>query len=118
MKEIMYNESTSHDSGIASFGYSDADASTPYLNMFAFAFEDFKTDLCNKFGGQTLRMEDIYRRHNVGTPYISRNYKKALNELEVEKRVAAEPAFHTRKIQKGKRTFPNGTIVRFPARSN
>jgi three-Cys-motif partner protein len=118
MKEIMYNESTTHDSGIASFGYSDADAATPYLNTFAFAFEDFKTSLCTKFAGQTLRMQDIYRQHNVGTPYISRNYKKGLNELEVEKRISAEPAFHTRKIQKGKRTFPDDTIVRFPARGS
>jgi len=118
MKDIMYKESTSHDGGIASFGYSDADRNTPYLNMFAFAWEDFKTALCTKFADQTLPMAEIYRRHNVGTPYIARNYKKALSELEAEARITAFPAAADRKMGAGrKRTFGDKVLVTFSARS-
>lgn len=118
MKDIMYNESTSHDGGIASFGYSDADRNTPYLNMFAFAWEDFKTALCAKFAGKTIRMVDIYRQHNVGTPYLARNYKKALNELENERRIAALPTAADRSmVAGGRRSFGDAVLVTFPARS-
>lgn len=117
MKDIMYKESTSHDGGIASFGYSDADRNTPYLNMFAFAWEDFKTALCAKFADQTLRMVEVFRRHNVGTPYIDRNYKKALNELEAEGRITAFPAAADRNMGAGGRTFGDKVLVTFPARS-
>lgn len=115
MKEIMYNESTSNESGIASFGYSDADKDTPYLNMFAFAWEDFKTALCARFAGQTLRMLDIFQQHNVGTSYIARNYKKALNELENEARITASPAAAARRMGAGgRRTFGDTVLVSFP----
>ncbi len=117
MKDIMYKESTSHDGGIASLGYSDADKNTPYLNMFAFAWEDFKTALCAKYAGQALRMTDIHRLHNVGTPYIARNYKKALTELEREGRIFALPAAADRPNGAGGRTFGDKVLVTFPARS-
>jgi len=118
MKDIMYKESTSHDGGIASLGYSDADKNTPYLNMFAFAWEDFKTGLCTKFANQALRMLEIYQRHNVGTPYIARNYKKALNELEIEGRITAFPAAADRPNGAGgRRTFGDPVLVTFPSRS-
>jgi hypothetical protein len=30
------------------------------------------------FAGRQIGMHDIYEQHNVGTPYIQRNYKDAL----------------------------------------
>lgn len=48
--------------------------------------------IMTQFAGQQLQMIDIFDRHNVGRPFIKRNYKDALLKLEKEGRILAEPS--------------------------
>ncbi len=38
--------------------------------------------LLDEFAGQELTFQEIYRRHNIGRPYVERNYREALRKLE------------------------------------
>jgi peptidoglycan hydrolase-like amidase len=76
--------------------------------------EDLEKELRHQFAGKTLTMQDIYMKHNVGRPFISRNYKRALSNLESAGKVQADPPAAKRRMQKGERTFPDHVKVTFP----
>ncbi len=59
-------------------------------------------------------MIDIYLQHNVGTNYVSINYKDALNLLEKEDKITANPSADKRPKRLGKVTFAEKTLVTFP----
>jgi three-Cys-motif partner protein len=109
MKEIMAKESSSQDQGVPSFAYSPADASTPLLFSLARPLEKLAGDLQVKFAGQKLTMIDVYTRHHVDTPFVKKNYKDALLQLEAAGKILARPT----KRQKG--TFGDKVLVTFPA---
>jgi hypothetical protein len=92
MKEIMAKESSIVDQGVPSFTYSPAEASTPLLFSLARPYESLLDDLCDKYAGQSMSMIDIYKEHSVDTPYIKRNYKDALMELEKDGDIIANPS--------------------------
>lgn len=107
MKDIMAKASSTEDQGVASFTYSPADASMPLLFSLAQPLEKLKEDLPTAFAGQTLTMRKIYERHSVDTPYIAKNYKQALRELEEDKVITTNPS----KRRKG--TFGDDVLVTF-----
>ena len=108
MKEIMAGESTEADQGVPSFSYFDADQSTPLLFSLARPFEALVEELPRAFGGRRLAMNDVFREHNVDTPYIKRNYKAALLALEASRKITCEPA------KRRKETIGDNVIVTFP----
>jgi hypothetical protein len=59
-------------------------------------------------------MLDIYHEHSVGRPFISRNYKRAMGNLEGAGKIKADPQAEKRRMQKGERTFPDHAKVTFP----
>ena len=83
MKDIMARESTSNTQGVPSFEYNPADFLPKQMLLFLLSrpFDDLKNDLLNKFDKQTLKMKEIYERHNVDTPYVKKNYKEVLRQL-------------------------------------
>ena len=83
MKDIMARESTSNTQGVPSFEYNPADFLPKQMLLFLLSrpFDDLKDDLLNKFDKRTLKMKEIYERHNVDTPYIKKNYKEVLRQL-------------------------------------
>jgi three-Cys-motif partner protein len=91
MKDIMAKESSIIDQGVPSFTYSPAEASTPLLFSLARPYESLLDDICEKYAGQSISMGDIYADHSVDTPYIKRNYKEALIELEQSGALIATP---------------------------
>jgi three-Cys-motif partner protein len=97
MKDIMARESSTEDQGVASFAYSPADASMPLLFSLAQPFDALKERLPNDFAGETLTMRQIYEDHSVDTPYLPRNYKQALRELEIAGKITADPPLLKRK---------------------
>jgi three-Cys-motif partner protein len=109
MKDIMAKESSSQDQGVPSFAYSPADASTPLLFSLARPLDALSGDLQTSFAGQTLKMVDVYANHHVDTPYVKKNYKDALLQLEAAGKITATPA----KRHKG--TFGDNVLVTFPA---
>lgn len=63
------------------------------------------------FKGQQMTVEEIYTRHNIGTPYVLANYKEVLRRLESEGKIATiPPAMHRRKG-----TMGGTVIINFPA---
>ncbi|MDU0342421.1 three-Cys-motif partner protein TcmP [Bosea rubneri] len=108
MKEILYKESSTHDQGVASLEYSPANARTPLLFSLQQPLNKLEGELLNLNKGKALRVIDIYRSHHVDTPFIKRNYKECLLQLEAQSKVSAEPA----KRRKG--TMADDVIVTFP----
>jgi len=113
MKDIMASESTSHDDGVPSFEYNPADSLPKQGLLFKLArpIEELKADLMTSFAGMTLKMKEIYKRHSLDTPFISRNYKDALKELLAEKKIKAVSR-NGKPPRKG--TFGNDILVTFP----
>lgn len=89
MKDIMAVESSTHDEGVPSFTYSPADASMPLLFSLAQPLSELKTGLLDRFMGQTLKFKDIYESHSIDTPYIEKNYREVLKELEIDGMISA-----------------------------
>jgi three-Cys-motif partner protein len=117
MKDIMAGESSTEDQGVPSFEYSPADARCPLLFSLNRPLDALAGELITKFAGRTLSMKAIFEGHHVGTPFIERNYKYVLGQMEGQGHVVANPPAHLRPIRKGERTFSDKTIVTFPSRA-
>jgi hypothetical protein len=55
-------------------------------------------------------MLQIYEEDSAGKPFIKKNYKQALMDLEEQGKIAARPSADDRK----KDTFADRVLVRFP----
>lgn len=106
MKEIMAQLSSSSEQGVPSFEYSPANKRQPLLFELSRPLDDLEDMLVSDFAGKTLTMQQIYESHNVGRPYIKRNYKDALMKLESNGTIKVEP--HRRG------TFGDNVVVTFP----
>jgi three-Cys-motif partner protein len=110
MKEIMTKESSTEDQGVASFAYSPADETMPFLFEFQRPLDDLEELLLEGFAGQSASMVDIYREHSIGHPYLSRHYKNVLGKLEDAGKVSvADPEGKKRR----KNSFADRLIVTF-----
>jgi three-Cys-motif partner protein len=107
MKEIMAGESSKIEQGVASFEYSPADARQPLLFALSRPLDDLEQLLLTQFAGRTVTCEQVYEEHNVGTPYIGKNYKDALRKLEAKGKVTANTPAAQRKKYKGEVTVNN-----------
>ena len=112
MKDIMAKESSTEDQGVPSLTYSPADASMPLLFSLQRPLDELRKMLLKAFAGQELSVAEIYERHSVDTPYILRNYKDTLTELEEEGKVSVRSL----KGKRRKGTFANHLLVQFPKR--
>ena len=113
MKDIMARESTSDEQGVPSFEYNPADFLPKQMLLFQLSrpLDHLKEDLLNTFKGQILSMKEIYKRHNVDTPYVKKNYKDVLRKLYDDGIIKAETA-KGKPPRKG--TFGDNTLVTFP----
>ena len=118
MKEIMAAESSDFDQGVPSFAYSRSldESETPLLFSLDRPLELLADSLIEHFEGQILTMKEVFERHHVGTRYIERNYKTALNRLENEGKIVANPPAAQRPKRSGEVTFGPRVQVRFPRR--
>jgi three-Cys-motif partner protein len=117
MKGIMAGESSTEDQGVPSFEYSPADARCPLLFSLNRPLETLAGSLLQGFSGQTMTMRAIFEAHNVGTPFIERNYKRVLGEMEAAGQITAIPPATQRPMRNGERTFSDKTLVIFPNRT-
>ena len=118
MKEIMAKMSSENTDGVPSFEYHRAGPEQLMLFKMSRPIEDLHDMLLAEFAGQSLTMRKIYENHSVGTPYIERNYKAVLNQLEEEGLILADPPAEKRRMMKGVRTFAPKTKVTFPVKGN
>ena len=116
MKEIMAKESSEQMQGVPSFEYNPATLQQPLLFELTRPLDELETMLLGTFSGRTLSMKEIYDQHHVGKPYIRKNYKIALGNLEAQGRIVADPPANRRKKRKGEITFADSVKVVFPAK--
>lgn len=113
MKDIMARESTYSDQGVPTFEYNPADFLPKQALLFKLSrpLDDLQEMLLKSFAGQTISMLEIYKQHNIDTPYIKSNYKEALKVLEENgKIVAKKPDGKSRR----KGTFADNILAIFP----
>ena len=118
MKEIMAGESSVFEQGVPSFTYSPADAAMPLLFSLSSPLSQLESMLIEYYAGKTLTMEQVYCNHCVDRPYIRKNYKEALLNLELSGKIIANPphknnAMSNQKARRGN-TFGNDVLVTFP----
>lgn len=113
MKDIMAKESTDLEQGVPSFEYNPASQRQPLLFEYSRPLDDLAEILLKNFAGRTMTMKQIYDHHNVGTSYISRNYKDILIKLEAEKKIQTDPQANKRR----KGTFADRVKVTFPPKT-
>ncbi|EQB14826.1 three-Cys-motif partner protein TcmP [Sphingobium lactosutens] len=109
MKSIMAGESSTHDEGVPSLTYSPADASMPLLFSLAQPLSKLKESLLATFAGREVNFTQIYETHSVDTPYIDKNYREILKQLENEGVINVRST-------KGKRragTFADHVLIKF-----
>jgi hypothetical protein len=71
--------------------------------------DDLEGMLIEEYADRTMTMENIYKEHSVGRPYISKHYKQVLTKLENEGTIEV-----TDPLGKKRLGFPERLIVRFP----
>jgi hypothetical protein len=83
MKEIMARSSSEQHQGVPSFTYSPAiSRQQGFLFELNRPLEDLRDLILGKYAGLTLTMREIYMDPSVGTPYLAKNYKTVLSQLE------------------------------------
>lgn len=113
MKDIMAKESSTEDQGVPSLTYSPADWSMPLLFSLQRPLDQLRASLLKDFAGQEVSVADVFERHSVDTPYVMKNYKDTLKQLEADGRVSVRSLKGTRP----KGTLADHLLVRFPASS-
>jgi three-Cys-motif partner protein len=116
MKEIMAKESSEQMQGVPSFEYNPATLQQPLLFELTRPLDELETMLLDKFSGKRMTMKEVYDQHHVGKPYISKNYKTALGNLEAQNKIVADPPASKRRKIKGEVTFADSVKVIFPAK--
>jgi three-Cys-motif partner protein len=115
MKDIMAKESSEHIQGVPSFEYSPTSKNNPHLPGLYRPLDKLEEILLDDFSGQTLTMEKLFEQHNIGKPYIRRNYVEVLNKLEESNKIQVKVA-QGKKRRKVKGQFADHLIVIFPSK--
>ena len=111
MKDIMARESSRAEQGVATFEYNPLDLRQvkQFLLLAELAprpLDELADMILDEFAGRTIRMIDIYNEHNVGRPYVKKNYKDALTGLEKSGKITA--------LEHRKGSFGDPVVVTFP----
>lgn len=91
MKEVMAKQSSKVDQDVPTFRYCPADRRYRLLFELNRPLDDLGDMLLRDFAGRSLTMGEIFDQHNVGRPYLSKNYKTVLGTLEAEGKIIADP---------------------------
>lgn len=126
MKDIMAHESLPKGQEVPSYEFNPAkcmaQAREKAIGQFSMLdllgledpIADLANSLCRSFAGQKVTMQTIFAKHNIGTPYIEKNYRAALLRLESEGRIVTDPPAHKRH----RNTFSKQVVVEFPNRGH
>lgn len=113
MKEIMAGESSKDEQGVASFEYSPTDERQPLLFALSRPLDELEQILLTTYSGLRVTLEQVYEKHNIGTPYIEKNYREALRNLEATGKIVADVPAAKRRKYKGEVTVKN-VLFTFP----
>jgi hypothetical protein len=113
IKEIMAKESSEQTQGVPSFEYNPATLQQPLLFELTRPLDQLESMLLDNFSGKTMTMAEIYDQHHPGKPYIKKNYKTALSNLESQGKITVHSP-EDKKRRKG--TFADDLKVTFPVK--
>ena len=86
----------------------------PLLFSLQQPLSELKDSLLTEFAGRELMVSQIYERHSVDRPFILKNYKAVLADMEANGLIAVRSS----KVgNRRKGTFADHHFVRFPERS-
>lgn len=114
MKDIMYNIGEKDFNGIGQFEFipscdKQLDTQLSIIDLFATPFQEFKENLCKKYSGKTISMKRLFECDSPNTRFVSKQYKKALIELELEGRISCDKPYNQRR----KNTLSDSTTLKF-----
>jgi three-Cys-motif partner protein len=109
MKDVMASRGVVDEDGVPAFEYLPRGTGHQLLFGQPRPLLALAQDLMRRFAGQRLTTVEIYNLHNVGTPFVKRNYKKVLLDMEERGEIRVESP--------GRRkpgTFSDRLVVSFP----
>lgn len=109
MKGIMAGASSTSEQGVPSLEYNPAARNQGLLFELSRPIDDLEDQLLRDLVGRTLTMREIYEEHSVDTPFIDKNYKEVLKNLEAKGAIRTWSAKPRRK-----NTFADHVSVTFP----
>ncbi len=109
MKEVMASQGAVDEDGVPLFEYIPSGGGRQLLFDRVRPITVLSEDLRKTFARQTLTVQDIFDQHNVGTPFIKRNYKRVLIAMEDRGEIACEPDQQSRKAN----TMADHVLVSF-----
>ncbi len=107
MKEILSVYSSGSVRGVPSMEFNLQKERQPTLIEMSDPIGDLANELAHTFEGRTLQRIEIFNVHHIDRPYIKKNYKDALLQLERAGRIEANPANRKRN------TFADNVYVTF-----
>lgn len=110
MKNIMYTQSASE----GTFAYLGPDEGQKRLLEFTDDISPLKHFLLQQFSGRTLSFWDIMEKSYEDTMFIEKHYRKALKELEAEKRINVLRDPLLTKLERGRTGLDHKDKIVFP----
>jgi three-Cys-motif partner protein len=111
MKDIMAKRGLVDADGVPRFEYLPGGIEQQLSLFDERPIQFLARDLKAKFEGRSVSVEKLFEEHHLGTPFILRNYKTALMELEQAGEIECNPNAATRKRD----TLANHVVVTFPS---
>jgi three-Cys-motif partner protein len=114
MKGIMYAASAKSEDGVATFEYTPVeDQQLSLLFAYSRPIDELRRMLRADFAGRSLPMKQIYESHHLGRPYVAKNYKDILLEMELAGEITCQPPHTKRPPRSGKPTMGDKVQVTF-----
>ena len=110
MKSVMAKRGALDEDGVPLFEYIPKSAGRQLAFERDRPIEALPADLLSRFAGRTLTKKEVYDEHNVGTPFIKRNYKTVLMEMEERRQIQCEPDRESRRAN----TLAPRVLISFP----
>lgn len=114
MKDIMYKIGEKDFNNIGQFEFIPSCdkancAQLSIIDLFSTPFDQFKIDICKRYKGRTLSMDQLYALDSPNTRFVKKQYKTALIELELDGIISCNKPYSKRR----KNTFSDKTIITF-----
>ncbi|WP_019156635.1 three-Cys-motif partner protein TcmP [Robertmurraya massiliosenegalensis] len=120
MKEIMANESSIKEDGVATFSYIPVKHLERHQNIqlslliqYERPLDSLGKELMNKYKGKTLTVKEIFDVNQIGTPFTSSDFKEALRRLEDEGYIITDPPASKRPMRNGVKTMGDKVKISF-----
>jgi three-Cys-motif partner protein len=96
MRDIMDRASSSRDAfGVSTFEYNPSGQQS-FFALYN-SLPELRQSLVADFDGQTMTVQEVFRRHSEGRMFVLRNYRDAIRELETAGTVKCDPPHDKRK---------------------